>query len=247
MLARTAAPAHLRRYCHIRALVRYPQHRTLPRPTETRLPDGAMARQKPGGAARSNGRSKQVDQTLGAHPMRSWVPVSERVPIATKVAPYMKSPSPIGEGESGPRCKDQLLAPARYRHLAGPAAIDIAGIVEADSFGRIGYRNKGRHLAVLGAADADAGLEARIAGLVRLIVRHVKHVVLVNGDVARPAELLPFSDELSVGIEDLDAAVATVGHEDPPLGIHRYAVQLVELALTLAVLAKSCDQIGRAH
>jgi hypothetical protein len=28
---------HSRRYCHVRSLVRYPQHRTLPRPTETRL------------------------------------------------------------------------------------------------------------------------------------------------------------------------------------------------------------------
>jgi hypothetical protein len=27
-----------RRYCHVRALVRYPRYRTLPRPTETRLP-----------------------------------------------------------------------------------------------------------------------------------------------------------------------------------------------------------------
>src|SRR5438874_10674604 len=105
----------------------------------------------------------------------------------------MLSPSPNGEGETSQRFKDQLLGPARYRHLTGPAAIDIAGIVEADSFGRIGYRNEGRHLAVLGAADADAGLEAWIAGLVRLIVRNVQHVVLVDADVARPAELLPFS------------------------------------------------------
>ena len=28
---------HSRRYCHVRSLVRYPQHRTLRRPTETRL------------------------------------------------------------------------------------------------------------------------------------------------------------------------------------------------------------------
>jgi len=28
---------HSRRYCHVRSLVRYPQHRTLPRPAETRL------------------------------------------------------------------------------------------------------------------------------------------------------------------------------------------------------------------
>src|SRR5467141_4854750 len=101
-------------------------------------------------------------------------------------------------GPKLPRPSSTLPAP--YRHLTGPTAIDIAGIVEADSFGRLGLRcwNEGRHLAILGAADADAGLETRIAALVRLIVRHVDHVVLVDGDVARPAELLPFSDELSV-------------------------------------------------
>src|SRR6516225_11765517 len=117
------------------------------------------------------------------------------------------------------------LGPAPHRHLAGPTAIDIAGIVEAHSFGRrnigIGCRNEGRDFAVLGAADADAGPEPRIVVLGRLIVRYVAHVVLVDGDVARPAELLPFSDELSARIEDLDAAVAAVGHENAPLGIHR--------------------------
>ena len=93
-----------------------------------------------------------------------------------------------------------VLGPAPHHHLAGPTTKHIAGIVEADSFGRrlgTGCRNEGRDPAVLGAADADAGLEARIVVLVRLIVRHVDHVVLVDVDVARPAELLPFSDELS--------------------------------------------------
>src|SRR5262245_17729662 len=165
----------------------------------------------------------------------------------------MKSPSPNGEGESRPRCKDQplyrsALGPAPHRGLAGPAAVDIAGIVEAHSFGRrdlgIGCRNEGRHRAVLGAADADTGLEAGIVGLGRLIVRHVDHVVLVDGDVARPAELLPFGDELSVRIENLDAAVAAVGHENPPLGIHRDAMQRIELALTLAVLAEGQELLA---
>src|ERR1700674_3141664 len=161
----------------------------------------------------------------------------------------MKSPSPNGEGvKQAALPESSALGPAPHRHLAGPAAIDIAGIVEADSFGRrnlgIGCRNEGCDLAVLGAADADAGLEARIVVLVRLIVRHVDIVVLVDGDVARPAELLPFGDEFSVRIEDLDAAVAAVGDENPSLGIYRDAVQLVELALRLAVLAPGGDLLA---
>src|SRR5215471_15690925 len=117
----------------------------------------------------------------------------------------------------------------------------MAGVVVAHTFGRrdlgVGRRNERRDPAVLGAADADAVLEAGIGFLVRLIVRHVDDVVLVDRDIARPAELLPFGDELSVRIEDLDTAVAAVGDENPPLGIHGDAVQLVELALPLAVLA----------
>src|SRR5262249_47090496 len=151
------------------------------------------------------------------------------------------------EGESRPRCRERsALGPAPHRHLGGPAAIDIAGIVEADSFGRLGLGcwNEGRHLAILGAADADAGLETRIAGRVRLIVRHVDHVVLVDADVARSAELLPFSDELSGRIEDLNAAVAAVGHENPSLRIHRDSMQLIELARPLAVLAKGRDLLA---
>src|ERR1700674_1251587 len=158
----------------------------------------------------------------------------------------MKSPSPNGEGvKQAALPESSALGPAPHRHLAGPAAIDIAGIVEADSFGRrnlgTGCRNESRDPAVLGAADADAGLEARIVVLVRLIVRHVDHVVFVDGDVARPAELLPFSDEFSVRIKNLEAAVAAIGHENPALEIHRDAVQLVELALPFTVLAPSQD------
>src|ERR1700757_2515616 len=157
-------------------------------------------------------------------------------------------PRPAEAARDDRKVYDSALGPAPHRHLAGPTAIDIAGIVEADSFERrnlgTGRRNEGRDPAVLGAADADAGLEARIVVLVRLIVRHVDHVVLVDGDVARPAELLPFSYEFSVRIEDLDAAVAAVGHENPTLGIHRDSVQLVELALPLAVLAPSCDLLA---
>src|SRR5260370_902397 len=77
----------------------------------------------------------------------------------------------------------------------GEAGEDIALIVGCDLLGRSELRvrrNEGRDLAVLGAADADALLEARIGLLVGLRIRHVEHVVLVDEDRARPSELLPF-------------------------------------------------------
>ena len=45
---------------------------------------------------------------------------------------------------------------------------------------RIRWRNEGRDLAVLDAADPDALLEARIGLVVGLRIRHVDHVVLVD-------------------------------------------------------------------
>src|SRR5205085_6601327 len=58
-----------------------------------------------------------------------------------------------------------LPDPAAQVHPVGVAGIDIAGIVDADPFERAevdGLGNECRDLAVLGAADADALLEARV-------------------------------------------------------------------------------------
>src|SRR3954468_4020518 len=86
-------------------------------------------------------------------------------------------------------------------HCAGIAAIDVAGIVVADAFERaedLRLRDVGSDRSVLGAADADALLEAGVQLIARLRVGDIEHVVLVDGDAARPAELLPLGDELAV-------------------------------------------------
>src|SRR6266446_4464836 len=74
----------------------------------------------------------------------------------------------------------------------------------------------GSDFAVLGAADADALLEAGIQLLAGLRVGDIDHVVLVDGDAARAAELSPLGEEFPVLIEDLDAAIGAVGDEQPP-------------------------------
>ena len=56
------------------------------------------------------------------------------------------------------------------------------------------------------------------------------HVVPVDVDAARPAELLPLIEELAVLVEDLDAVVLAVADEQPPLRIDRERVRHVELA-----------------
>src|ERR1700730_12347509 len=121
----------------------------------------------------------------------------------------------------------------------------IALIVGCDLLGRSELRvrrNEGRDLAVLGAADPDAHLEARIGLLVGLRIRHVEHVVLVDEDRARPAELLPFGDEPPVQIKSLDAAVDAIGDEQPVLRIDRHLVRRIELPGSGAVLAPGLDE-----
>ena len=110
--------------------------------------------------------------------------------------------------------------------------------------------NKGRDLAVLDAADPDAILEARIRLIGRLRIVDVDHVVFVYGDVARPAEILPFGDEFTVRLENLNTVVSAVGHIDPSRRIERDAMGCVDLARRRAVLAPSDDEfpiVGELH
>ena len=128
------------------------------------------------------------------------------------------NPSPPSAAKGGMRMRLLLHEPLQV-HRAGVAGIDIAGIVKAGGFQRtqiLGLRNIGRDLAVLGAADADALLEAGIGLLVGLRIRDIDHIVLVDGDAARPPELLPLGKEFAVLIENLEPVVGAVGDEEAP-------------------------------
>src|SRR5262245_3085396 len=139
-----------------------------------------------------------------------------------------------------------LLHVAPHGHLGGPASIDVARVVHANAFRRAGLdrrlRYEGGDLAVLDAADADALLEARIVARGRLRIGDVDHVVLVDGNVARPPELLPLSNELAVRLENLNAVVGAVGDVDASRRIERDAVRRLEFARPLAVLAPRGDE-----
>src|SRR5258706_6312564 len=155
-------------------------------------------------------------------------------------------------GEDGPRKPPlallrQLLPEFLQPLGVGVARIDVAVVVHADAFegARIfGFLDESGNLAVLGAADPDALLEARVGLVGRLRVGDVDAVVLVDPDPARPAELLPLGEELAVLVEDLEAAVGAVGDEQASGRIEREPVRHVELARSLAFLAPRLDELA---
>src|SRR5215475_3177797 len=137
----------------------------------------------------------------------------------------------------------ELLQPLGTR----VAGIDIAVAVHADAFQGaevFGFLDEPGDLAVLGVADPDALLEARVGLVARLRVGDIDLVVLVDPHAARPAELLPFGEELAVLVEDLEAVVGAVGDEQASGGIERKPVWYVELARSLAFLAPLLDELA---
>ena len=71
------------------------------------------------------------------------------------------------------------------------------------------------HLAGARAADAQALAPARVVVVVRLRVDRVERVVAIDVEAADAAELIPGVEVLAVLVEDLDAAVAAIGDEQP--------------------------------
>src|SRR5258708_27021511 len=158
-------------------------------------------------------------------------------------------------GGSGP-WPDPPIRFALLRHFlseplqllsVGVARIDVAVVVYADAFEGtevLGFLDEPGDLAVLGAADPDALLEARIGLVARLRVGDIDAVVLVDPDPARPAELLPLGEELAVLVEDLKAVVGAVGDEQASGRIEREPARHVEFARSLAFLAPRLDELA---
>src|ERR1700741_4968144 len=98
------------------------------------------------------------------------------------------------------------------------------------SLRKVGIGDEGRERAVFGATNRDAPQEARVDGGVRLRVAYVQRVVFRNIDGTRAAELRPRSDEFSVLVENLHAAVTSVCNVHMPFGAaDGDVVRLVEL------------------
>src|SRR6266480_1866855 len=105
--------------------------------------------------------------------------------------------------------------PEMLRKLSRPdfPAEDIAHRVHGKAFGRA----RALHLnGIWDAVEDLAGLELADAAAAQV-------------DAARAAELFPLGDEAAVLLEDLDAVVAAVGNEEPPLGVHGDIVRGPEL------------------
>lgn len=96
-------------------------------------------------------------------------------------------------------------------------------------------------------ADADAHLPPRVLHVVGFGVGHIDVVMRVEEDAARAAVLGPLVDEGAFLIEELDAVVGTVAHEDSAALVDGDGVQRAELAGRVACLAPCLDEaaIGR--
>src|ERR1017187_8425628 len=96
-------------------------------------------------------------------------------------------------------------------------------------------RDEGGHRAVFRAPHPDASFPAGVMTVALLAggfgIGHIHHVVLVDEDSARAAELLPFVEKLTVLVEDLDPVVGAVADEQPSFGIERERMGNLELAV----------------
>src|SRR5215471_8532630 len=137
----------------------------------------------------------------------------------------------------------ELLQPLGTR----VAGIDIAVAVDADAFQGaevFGFLDEPGDLAVLGVADPDALLEARVGLVGRLRVGDIDLVVLVDPYAAGPAELLPLGEEVAVLVKDLKAVVGAIGHEQTSGGVEREAVGYVEFAGPRTFLPPRLDELA---
>ena len=112
----------------------------------------------------------------------------------------------------------------------------VQGFESLDLIGDRRRRDIELNFAVLDAAPTDSPLAARVVGILawRVLgfgVGHVKHVVFVDENPARPSELFPGTEKLSILIEDRDPAVAAVGDEESPLAIEGEHVWPLQFAV----------------
>src|SRR5229473_3385709 len=114
---------------------------------------------------------------------------------------------------------------------------NVAHHIRRDAFGGAGagglfhrVGNERRHRAVAHASDPDAALPAVMVpgNGFGLGIRDIDHVVLVDEDPARPAELVPLVEEVALLVENLDAIVVAVADEQPSARIHRQGMGSVD-------------------
>src|SRR5262245_12724404 len=217
----------------------------------------------------------ETGNETGEHPLDAWLPLKVQTggsrrhgAISNKENRAGRNPDAEQKSLSQPKRSDAAarggaaerltprycllrdrLDPPAHIHVAGPAAIDGARRVSRNALRHVGarrdLRNERHHLAVLGAADSNALLEAGIdlaAVIARLMVGRIDVVVAVDVEPAWAPELLPLLKELAVLIEDLDAVVDAVSHEQPASRIHGELMRRAELARTAAALAPGLDE-----
>src|SRR5438105_3548286 len=136
-------------------------------------------------------------------------------------------------------------------------AIDISRRIRGNSFGycglsggRIGPRvgHKVFYQAVLGATDANAPLTAWVVSVALLAaagfrISDVQHIIPVNEDSARAAELFPLGNETAVLVKDLDAVILAIAHEKASPRVECQSMRTVEFACPRHLLSPGFHEL----
>src|SRR5262249_12581891 len=130
-----------------------------------------------------------------------------------------------------------------------------AGVIDGDAFapgvgggagallGRRRFRDEGGDLAVLHAADPHPAPEARVLRHVGFGVTDIEHVVLVDEQTARTAELLPLGENRAVRAEYFYGIIRSSGNVYAAGQSDRHRMVAPELAGAGAALPPRRDDL----
>src|SRR6266446_3894168 len=107
-------------------------------------------------------------------------------------------------------------------------------------------QNEISHPAAEGVTDPDSLLESRIVHIVRLRVEDIDEVFVVDGKrySAWHSELVPSRHVFAFLIEDLDARIGSIAHEQAASLVHGDAMRRPELARRISGLPPGFDELS---
>src|SRR5690242_10523208 len=210
------------------------------------------------GACAVAGSATRIKQHNNSAQTLAISPPNPFTVLALRSQPHVNIHSPRFAGNQRAKKNGELLADV-FLYVHGVfGAVDVASGVCGETFGASGIcrgivgggvGGEIFHGAVFGAADANAAAAARIVAiarfaLARLGIGDVDHIVLINVDSARAAELFPLGDEMAVLVKDLDAVVLAVANEQAALGVEGQGVWAIKFADGRSFFAPGLEELA---